>query len=219
MVAGCGKCGSFIDSKFEAIPLIGKPFPLQAPFSIFPFIGQPLLSRLRCRMKNYSATVMVVEDDPVDQMLISRALKRGWAQGSIHIFGGAQEAIACLLGEGIFSDRIKHPFPSFIITDTKMVNGDGFYLLEFLKGRPEFSVIPTIVLSASRNPSDVERAYQLGANAYHIKPLEAVDFERMVIGIHAYWVNCEVPDVNHVGRRFVASDEESIEDRFCKPPA
>jgi CheY-like chemotaxis protein len=79
-----------------------------------------------------------------------------------HIQAGQQ------MGEGKFSNRTEFAYPTFIMTDLKMPSADGFAVLEFLKGNPEWAVIPTIVFSASSDLDDIKKAYMLGASSYHI---------------------------------------------------
>ena len=80
------------------------------------------------------------------------------ATDPIQIVRDGIEAIAYMMGEGKYSDRQKYAYPTFIITDLKMPRADGFAVLEFLKGNPQWKVIPTIVLSASADLDDIKTA-------------------------------------------------------------
>src|SRR5689334_20743292 len=128
------------------------------------------LSKAKCAspsadpvMKKYHATILVVEDDPNDQFLVERAFRKIGVTDPIQVVGDGAEAIAYMMGEGKYADRAIYAYPTFIITDLKMPRGDGFTVLEFLKGNPEWAVIPTIVLSASSDPDDIKKSYMLGA--------------------------------------------------------
>ena len=81
-------------------------------------------------MKNYHATLMVVDDDPNDLFLIERAFRAIGVTGPIHTINGGLEAIAYMKGEGKYSDRTAYTYPTFITTDLKMPQADGFAVLE-----------------------------------------------------------------------------------------
>jgi CheY-like chemotaxis protein len=82
-----------------------------------------------------------------------------------------------------------------------MAPGDGFSVLSYLKSTPESAIIPTVVLSASRNVNDIKSAYALGASAYLVKPEQPDEFARLIHLLVAFWMVCEVPEVDRGGRR------------------
>src|SRR5437868_11249731 len=151
-------------------------------------------------MNKYYATILVVEDDPNDQFLIERAFRDIGVTDPIQVVGDGEEAIAYMMGEGKYSDREKYAYPTFIITDLKMPRADGFAVLEFLKGNPEWKVIPTIVLSASADLDDIKKCYMLGASSFHVKPHSPEDLRNQLRVINAYWMTCQVPQVDITGR-------------------
>jgi CheY-like chemotaxis protein len=114
--------------------------------------------------------VLIVEDDPNDAFLLQLALKKNGLDGNIHYVKDGQEALDYLSGNPPYDDRQQHPFPSIIYTDLKMPKHDGFDILRWLNERPDCAVIPVVVLSASAEDQDIKKAYQLGANAYLVKP-------------------------------------------------
>ena len=101
---------------------------------------------------------MVVEDDTNDQFLIEQAFRQIGVTDPIQVVSGGAEAVAYMMGEGKYSDRQKYAYPTFIMTDLKMPDGDGFTVLEFLKSNPQWKVIPTIVLSASSDLDDIKKS-------------------------------------------------------------
>jgi CheY-like chemotaxis protein len=165
-------------------------------------------------MKKYNATVMVVEDDPNDQFLIEHAFRGIGVTDPIHYVGDGAEAIAYMLGEGKYADREKYAYPTFIITDLKMPGTDGFAVLEFLKSNPEWKVIPTIVLSASSDLDDIKKSYMLGASSYHIKPNTAEELRQQLAVINAYWMTCQVPQVDVTGRQLHTNSHGKLGERF-----
>ena len=165
-------------------------------------------------MKKYHATILVVEDDPNDQFLIEKAFRKIGVTDPIQVVGDGAEAIAYMMGEGKYSDRKKFAYPTFIITDLKMPRADGFAVLEFLKGNPEWAVIPTIVLSASSDPDDIKKSYMLGASSYHVKPQSAEELRNQLAVINAYWMTCQVPEVDVTGKQLRTNSEGKLGERF-----
>lgn len=165
-------------------------------------------------MKKYHATIMVVDDDPNDLILIERAFREIGVRDPIHTINGGREAIAYMMGEGKYSDRALYAYPTFITTDLKMPEADGFAVLEHLKNNPEWAVIPTVVLTASRDLDDIKRAYMLGASSYHVKPGSPGELRQQLKVLHDYWVTCEVPQVDLNGRQLPTDSKGKLGERF-----
>jgi CheY-like chemotaxis protein len=165
-------------------------------------------------MKKYHATIMVIEDDPNDQVLIERAFRIIGVTDPIQIMPDGAEAIAYMKGEGKYSDREKFEYPTFVITDLKMPRKDGFAVLEFLKSNPAWKVIPTIVLSASSDLDDIKKAYMLGASSFHVKPQGFDALQNQLAVINAYWITCQVPEVDISGKQLPTESEGKLGERF-----
>src|SRR5690242_12549803 len=120
-------------------------------------------------MKAQHPCFLLVEDRPEDQILIVRALQNFFTH-PIHCVSSGNEAVRYLNGEGRFSDRTQFPYPTTIMTDLKMHDGDGYDLLQNIKRHPLWAIIPTVVLSGSGDLDDIKTAYRLGASCYLTKP-------------------------------------------------
>jgi CheY-like chemotaxis protein len=120
-------------------------------------------------MTQYS-TILLAEDDENDAFLLKRALSNAGVSNPVAHVPDGEDALHYLAGEGVFSDRSKHPFPCLLITDLKMPKFSGFDLLARAKPILESKHLPAIVLSASVADSDRERSLKLGAQAYYVKP-------------------------------------------------
>ena len=140
-------------------------------------------------------TILLVEDDENDLLLIQRAFKKHFVESSLFTTRNGHEAIEYLSGHDGFKDRLKHPFPDVVITDLKMPKMSGFELLAWIEDHQEFRVIPTIVMSASSEERDVARAYDLGANTYMVKPSDFDTLAEMVKLIRDYWAMSIKPNV------------------------
>jgi CheY-like chemotaxis protein len=158
-------------------------------------------------MKKRKPTLLVVEDDPNDQLLLMRAFKTAGVTTRIHLVNDGKEAIAYMMGEGKFADREVFCYPTFIMTDLKMPRADGFAVLEFLKGNPE---------SASSDLDDIKKAYMLGASSYHIKPSSPRALEHQIQVLHSYWVTCEVPQVDMTGKQVHTDSRGKLGERFAQ---
>ena len=165
-------------------------------------------------MKKLHPTILVVDDSEDDQYLIERALRKIGVTDPIHLVSDGVAAIEYMMGEGKFSDREKYAYPTFILTDLKMPRKDGFAVLEFLKGNPEWAVIPTIVFSASADLDDIKKAYMLGASSYHVKPRTQGALMHQLLVLHAYWMTCEVPEVDTSGRQLRTESFGKLGERF-----
>jgi CheY-like chemotaxis protein len=131
--------------------------------------------------------VLVAEDNPDDALLLRRAIDRAGIRARIKIVGDGEEMLLYLQGLGAYTDRANNPLPALMILDIKMPRKTGLEVLEWLVSHPQFSVVPTVVLSSSSVEKDIRRAYNLGANTYFVKPStfeELVDTMRL---IKKYW--------------------------------
>jgi CheY-like chemotaxis protein len=142
-------------------------------------------------------TVMLVEDDLNDIFIVKRAFKLAHIQNPLQVVTDGEEAIKYLRGEGKYSDRATYPLPHLVVMDLKMPRKTGFEVLEWIKrdGRP-LRRIPVVIVSSSGNPGDVNRAYELGANAYMVKPMDFRAVEHLFESITHYWgLECAKPEL------------------------
>ena len=136
----------------------------------------------------------MVDDLEEDIFFVSRAWEKSGLSEFFHGVKDGQEAIAYLQGEGKYQDRQQFPFSSLMLTDLKMPGMDGYALLKWLHSHPECNVIPTIVLSSSALQKDVKQAYELGADAYLVKPGAPEDMVKLMVRAHDFWTICKIPE-------------------------
>ena len=165
-------------------------------------------------MKKLHPTILVIDGSEDDQILIQRALIKIGVSDPIHLLNDGFYAIEYMMGEGKYGDRQKFAYPTFILTDLKMPRRDGFAVLEFLKQNPEWAVIPTIVFTASADLDDIKKAYMLGASSYHVKPRTHGALMHQMLVLHAYWMTCEVPEVDTSGRQIRTNSSGKLGERF-----
>jgi len=148
-------------------------------------------------MDEFDYTILLVEDDENDAMLLRMAFERNGIVNPVQWVKDGLEAVAYLNGEGVYADRAKYPFPEVLLVDLKMPRMTGLELLAWINEHPEFRVIPTIVMTSSRQELDIESAYKLGANTYLTKPIAFDDLAKMVNLTHAYWAMSAKPKPKH----------------------
>ena len=130
--------------------------------------------------------ILVVDDSANDTFLLEQAFKKAAATSRLHATQDGIEARAYLKGEGGFSDRAMHPFPDIVLLDLNMPRMNGFEFLEWLRDDPECESIVVYVLSASARDGDVQRAYELGANSYVVKPSRIEELVSFVTALHQW---------------------------------
>lgn len=132
--------------------------------------------------------VLVAEDDPADKFLLERAFANANVAATLHFVRDGQEAIDYLAGEAGFSDRNTHPLPDLFLLDLKMPRLNGFDVLTWVRSKPGLRRLLVAIFSSSDQPRDVNRAYDLGANSYLIKPHSTSDLADLVERLRNYWL-------------------------------
>jgi CheY-like chemotaxis protein len=122
-------------------------------------------------------TVLHVEDDENDALLLVKACERAKLAVALYRVADGEVAREYLLGSEPFDDRLKYPLPEVIVLDLKMPRLDGFEFLKWLRGHESFRVLPVMVFTASLSREDEARAAAEGATSYYLKP---TSFEGLV---------------------------------------
>ena len=148
-------------------------------------------------METKDFTVLLVEDDLNDIFLVKRAFKMAQVKNPLQVVTDGQEAMLYLRGEGKYSDRDAFPLPKLVVMDIRMPRRSGFEVLDWVKGHGgALRRIPIVVVSSSDNPDDINRAYELGANAYMVKPVDYKAVEHLFHSITQYWgLECAKPEL------------------------
>ena len=114
--------------------------------------------------------VLLVDDSDNDGRLMRIIFERAGFTQPLCCVGDGVEAIDYLRGDGIYADRAKFPLPTVMLLDLNMPRKDGFEVLGWIRLQPELKRLRVYILSSSSRPEDIRRCYDLGANAYLIKP-------------------------------------------------
>ena len=147
--------------------------------------------------------ILLVEDNPADIKITERALRESALPVELIVVRDGQEAIDYLSHQGNFTDTTCHPAPKLMLLDLKMPRKNGFEVLEWLRQQPALRPLIVVVLSSSDLADDVNRAYDLGANSYLVKPGDFEALINMVKTLDAYWLKLNqqvdpVADLNPV---------------------
>ena len=146
-------------------------------------------------------TVLLVEDDLNDIFLVKRAFKMARLTNPLQVVTDGEEATHYLMGRGKYADRRTYPLPRLIVMDIKMPRMTGFEVLEWIKHDGSLRRIPVVIVSSSDQESDINRAYELGANAYMVKPVDFHAVERLFESITHYWgLECAKPGLEAIGQ-------------------
>jgi len=143
-----------------------------------------------------SHTILIVEDNPTDVMLIRRALARLKIANPVQVIADGDRAVDYLSGHDDYADRMQFPLPALILLDLKLPRRSGLEVLEWLRRQEGLRRVPVVMLTSSRQSDDVNRAYDLGANSYLVKPVEFDGLQEMLGTINTYWIDWnEKPDI------------------------
>ena len=134
------------------------------------------------------ALFLLVEDDEDHIILFKRAFSKSNVLNPLQVVRNGHEAICYLEGAGRYRDRSTFPLPTLVLLDLKMPGIDGFEVLSWIRQQPALKTLRVIVLTSSDEIRDVNRAYQLGANSFLVKPMDLEDLNRLTQSINGYWV-------------------------------
>ena len=128
--------------------------------------------------------ILLVEDSPDDLELAQMALKNNHIANRIRVARDGAEALEILFGTGGEPPAT----PKVIMLDLKLPKVDGLEVLQRIKSDPRTKHIPVVVMTSSREESDVVRSYQLGVNSYVVKPVDFEKFTEAVRQLGLYWL-------------------------------
>lgn len=142
---------------------------------------------------NTSVEILLVEDNLQDLELAQRALRKSKLTNCIHVARDGAEALDFIFCEGVHAGRKIEDTPKVILLDLKLPKVDGLEVLKRIKGDPRTRMIPVVVLTSSKEQSDVVESYRLGVNSYIVKPVNFERFAEAVEHLEMYWLLLNQP--------------------------
>ncbi len=138
-------------------------------------------------------TLLLVEDNPQDELLTLRALRRANLANRIDVVRDGQQALDYLFREGEFADRDDPELPTVVLLDINLPRLSGLEVLERLRADTRTRLLPVIVLTSSDDELDRLRSYENGCNSFVRKPVEFGEFAEIVARLGVYWLATNEP--------------------------
>ena len=132
--------------------------------------------------------ILLVEDNPDDEALTLRALKKNNISNRVVVTRDGAEALDFLFGVGAYAGRDATDVPQIILLDLKLPKVDGLEVLRQLREDERTRLLPVIILTSSREEQDLIAGYSLGANSYVRKPVDFLQFTEAVKQLGLYWL-------------------------------
>ena len=139
--------------------------------------------------------ILLVEDNPRDAELTTRALKKRNFANPLHVVEDGAEALDFIYCRGAYKDRDRSMLPRVILLDLKLPKLNGLEVLKTIKSDARTKAIPVVVVTSSREDPDIKAAYELGANSYVIKPVDFDSFLDAMSSLGLYWLLVNQPPV------------------------
>ncbi len=137
--------------------------------------------------------ILLVEDNLNDVELTLRALKKRNLANKVHVVKDGAEALEFIFGTGTYAERDINHIPKVILLDLKLPKVDGLEVLRRVKSDERTKVIPVVILTSSKEESDLVESYKLGANSYITKPVDFDKFAQTVSEMGLYWLLVNQP--------------------------
>ncbi len=132
--------------------------------------------------------ILLVEDNPDDEALTLRALKKNNILNEVVVARDGVEALDYLFSSGMYAGRDMSVMPQFILLDLKLPKIDGLEVLRRLRADDRTKLLPVIILTSSKEEQDLINGYSLGANSYIRKPVDFSQFTEAVRQLGLYWL-------------------------------
>ncbi|MDR7052239.1 CheY-like chemotaxis protein [Duganella sp. 3397] len=136
--------------------------------------------------------ILLVEDNPHDLELTLIALERSQLANEVIVVRDGADALDYLHVRGAFAER-EHGNPAVVLLDLKLPKVDGLEVLGSIRENPSLKSLPVVMLTSSREEQDLVRSYELGVNAYVVKPVDFKEFVRAISDLGIFWAVLNEP--------------------------
>ncbi len=142
---------------------------------------------------NTVKTILLVEDNPQDEMLTLRSLRKANLVNRIDVARDGQQALDYLFREGEFAGRDGPDLPTVVVLDIDLPRLSGLEVLERIRADSRSELLPVVMLTSSDEECDRLRSYQIGANSFVRKPVDFGEFAETVARLGVYWLAINQP--------------------------
>lgn len=139
-------------------------------------------------MKHSEKIILLVEDNPDDELLTLMAFKDNKITNDVVVVRDGEEALDYLFGTGKYQNRDLDIQPQVILLDLKLPKVDGLEVLQKIRSNPVTRILPVVILTSSKEEVDIVNSYQLGANSYIRKPVDFEQFSEAIKQLGLYWL-------------------------------
>lgn len=140
-------------------------------------------------------TILLVEDNPDDELLTKRAIKKNNIANKLDIVRDGAEALDYIFAKGEFKDRDIDDLPQLVLLDLNLPKISGLDVLKEIKSNEQTKSLPVVILTSSKEESDISNGYGYGANSYIRKPVDFEQFNEAIQQLGIYWlVLNEIPN-------------------------
>lgn len=139
-------------------------------------------------MVNTEKRILLVEDNPDDELLTLMAFKDNNITNEIVVARDGTEALDYLFGVGKSKESDLNPLPQVVLLDLKLPKVDGLEVLRQIRSSERSKLMPVIILTSSKEEIDIINSYQLGANSYIRKPVDFEQFSEAIKQLGLYWL-------------------------------
>jgi two-component system, response regulator len=137
--------------------------------------------------------ILLVEDNPDDEALTLRALRKNNVKNEVVVARDGQEALDYLFATGAYSGRDIKIQPQVVLLDLKLPKLDGLAVLERIRANPHTKLLPIVILTTSNEESDLMASYARGANSFIRKPVSFEEFMEAIRQLGLYWLVLNLP--------------------------
>jgi CheY-like chemotaxis protein len=138
-------------------------------------------------------TILLVEDNPNDEALVLRVLRKHNIGNEIAVARDGAEAVEYLFGRDAGSDAPLRRLPQLVLLDMKLPKLDGLEVLSRIRAEERTRSLPVVIFTSSKEERDIAASYRLGANSYVRKPVDFVEFAEAVRQVGLYWLILNEP--------------------------
>lgn len=136
----------------------------------------------------HEVEIVIVDDNPNDAELMLHSLRKYLLANNLIVLEDGEQALDFIFCRGQYSERDINKSPKVIFLDLKLPKVDGLDVLKQVKSNEQTRKIPVIIVSSSKEDSDIVKAYKLGANSYIVKPIDFIKFRETINQLGSYWL-------------------------------